>query len=144
LEWEGYVPAYIPPGFEINSYEDYKTAKSIYYSNGQGQTIRFTQYKSNDIDLWLDTEKAATENIMLNATEAFLIDKDGLISIVWAEDVTFCILGEGSKEELIKMAKSVNKKNFFSTFYTNYGTMEHNWYVLKGYVYRMKTVGRLM
>lgn len=47
----------------------------IYYSNGQGQSIRFTQYQSSDTDLRVDTEGAIVKNISINNIDALLAEK---------------------------------------------------------------------
>ncbi|WP_345788422.1 DUF4367 domain-containing protein [Desulfosporosinus metallidurans] len=41
---------------------------AIYYSNEQGQTIRFTQYRSSNTDLKVDTEGATVQNTQLRCT----------------------------------------------------------------------------
>ena len=108
--WSGYVPNYIPHGFKVVKTEERDMLNAIYYSNEQGQTIRFTQYRSSDTDLRVDTEDATVQNISIHNSDALLAEKQGLVSIVWKEEFLFSLIGEVDKAEMIKMAESINKK----------------------------------
>ncbi|MCO1600860.1 DUF4367 domain-containing protein [Desulfosporosinus nitroreducens] len=108
--WSGYVPNYIPPGFKIVKTEERELLNAIYYTNEQGQTIRFTQYRSSDTDLRVDTEGAIVENILIHNNDALLAEKQGLVSIVWKGEFLFSLIGEVDKAEIIKMAESISKK----------------------------------
>ena len=108
--WSGYVPNFIPPGFKVVKTEERDMLEAIYYTNEQGQTIRFTQYRSSDTDLRVDTEGATVQNISIHNNDALLAEKQGLVSIVWKEDFLFFLTGEVDKAEMIKMAESISKK----------------------------------
>jgi len=108
--WSGYVPNYIPHGFKIVKTEEREMLNAIYYSNEQGQTIRFTQYRSSDTDLRIDTEGATIQHISIHNTDALLVEKQGLVSIGWKEEFLFSLIGEVDKAEMIKMAESISKK----------------------------------
>lgn len=110
LNWSGYVPDYIPPGFKVIKTEERDMLNSIYYSNEQGQTIRFTQYLSSDTDLRVDTEGATVQNISIHNSDALLSEKQGLVSIVWKEEFLFSLIGEVDKTEMIKTAESIGQK----------------------------------
>jgi len=108
--WSGYVSNYIPHGFKVVKTEERDMLNAIYYSNEQGQTIRFTQYRSSDTDLRVDTEGATVQHISIHNNDALLAEKQGLVSIVWKEEFLFSLIGEVDKAEMIKMAESISKK----------------------------------
>jgi hypothetical protein len=108
-DWSGYVPNYIPPGFKVDKTERRDMLEVIYFTNEQGQTIRFTQYLNNKTDLRIDTENAIVQNISISNNNALLAEKQGLVSIVWNKDSLFSLIGEADKAELIKMAESIKK-----------------------------------
>ncbi|MDQ7095889.1 DUF4367 domain-containing protein [Desulfosporosinus sp. PR] len=109
-DWNGYVPNYIPPGFKVVKTEERDMLEAIYYTNKQGKTLRFTQYRSSDTDLRVDTEGATVQNISMHNNDALLAEKQGLVSIVWKEKFLFSLIGEADKAEMIKMAESVSEK----------------------------------
>lgn len=109
-DWNGYVPNYVPYDFKVVKTEKRDMLEAIYYTNEKGQTIEFTQYRSSNTDLRLDTENATVQNILIHNSDTLLIEKEGLISIVWKEDYLFSLIGEADKSELIKMAESIEEK----------------------------------
>jgi len=108
--WSGYVPNYIPQGFKVSKTEERDMLKAIYYTNEQGQTIRFTQYRSSDTDLRIDTEGATVQYITIHNNDALLAEKQGLVSIGWKEEFLFSLIGEVDRTEMTKMAESIRKK----------------------------------
>lgn len=109
-DWSGYVPNYIPQGFKVVKTEKRDKIEAIYYINEQGQSIEFTQYLSSNTDLRIDTENATVQNILIHNSDTLIIEKQGLVSIVWKEDSLFSLIGEADKSELIKMAESIKEK----------------------------------
>jgi len=107
--WNGYLPFYMPSGFEISKIEQNNLMDIIYYTNHQGQSIEFSQSKGDHSDMRIDTEDALVQNITINNSEALLAEKNGLISIVWRDEFAFCLIGNVDKSELIKVAKNVRK-----------------------------------
>ncbi|MDA8226590.1 MAG: DUF4367 domain-containing protein [Desulfitobacterium hafniense] len=107
--WNGYVPGYIPKGFITVRTEEDKVSKIIEYTNESGQMMRFTQYENIKTDLRIDTENAIVHNITIHNSQALLVEKEGLVSIVWQDQILFCITGEIEKSEIIKMAKNIRK-----------------------------------
>lgn len=108
-DWSGYVPNYIPPGFEIGKTKESNIVNVIYYQNEKGHTIEFTQYFSSNTDLRIDTESATVQNIMIHNNDALLSEEQGIVSIVWKEDYLFSLIGEADKADMIKMAESIKK-----------------------------------
>lgn len=108
-DWDGYYPNYVPEGFTVAGTEERNVLSNIYFENNQGKTIRFSQYSSTNTDLRIDTENADVQQILIHDIEALLVEKQGLVSIVWENEYLFYITGEADKNELIKMAESVEK-----------------------------------
>lgn len=104
-----YEPGYIPPGFQVEQTEQRDLLKEIRFRNEQGRTIRFTQYFSSNTDLRIDTENAKVEQITIHDSEAVLVEKQGLVSIVWREDYLLYLIGEADQAEIIKMAEGIRK-----------------------------------
>ncbi|KUO65812.1 MAG: hypothetical protein APF84_00720 [Gracilibacter sp. BRH_c7a] len=108
-DWNGYYPNYVPEGFTVIGAEDRTVLSNIYFEDSQGRTIRFSQYSSTNTDLRIDTENADVQQILIHDIEALLVEKQGLVGIVWENEYLFYITGEADKAELIKMAESVEK-----------------------------------
>jgi len=109
LDWENYYqPTYTPEGYLFENAEDGGLIKILNYTDGENQ-ITFTQAK-NGTDFQLDTEDAATEKININGNEGFLTIKEDRSMIFWHnEEKSFTITGNIKKEEIIKIAESVEK-----------------------------------
>ncbi len=108
-DWNGYYPNYVPEGFTIAGAEKRNVLSTIYFEDNQGKTIRFSQYSSTNTDLRIDTENADVQQILIHDIEALLVEKQGLVSIIWENEYLFYLTGEADKKELIKMAESVEK-----------------------------------
>ncbi len=109
-DWKGYFPEYAPADFKIDEAAESSIVNTISFSNDQGQTITFKQYKSENADIRIDTENAQVQNVEIHGHDALIAEKEGLISIVWKEDYLFTLIGNANKNEMIKMANSVLKK----------------------------------
>lgn len=106
-----YLPDYVPEGFEIVNAEKYGNIRIIYYENKDGVEIEFSQ-SPNGNNHQLDTENAQIDKIKIKDKEAILIEKNGLITLLWYNDEdTFNLIGKTDKNEIIKMAKSIRKNN---------------------------------
>lgn len=110
-DWDDlYLPTYIPKGFSPSITEDTSKMINIHYSNTVGDTVIFSQYKEIGTDLKIDTQDADTEVIIIQGEEGILAEKDGDNSIVWHNhESAFIIRSTIDKEELIKMAESIEK-----------------------------------
>ena len=109
LNWESYYqPTYMTEGYYFESSKDIGSIKVLKYTNGENQ-ITFTQ-ANNGTDFQLDTEDAVTENIKINGNEGLLIIKEDRSMIFWHnEEKSFTITGNIKKEEIIKIAESIEK-----------------------------------
>jgi len=109
LDWENYYqPTYMTEGYFFESAEGIGSIKVLKYTNGENE-ITFTQ-ANNGTDFQLDTEDAVTEKININGNEGFLIIKEDRSMIFWHnEERSFTITGKIKKEEIIKIAESIEK-----------------------------------
>jgi len=109
LDWENYYqPTYMPEGYYFESEEDGGLIKILNYSDGKNQII-ITQ-TNNSAGIQIDTEDATTEKININGNEGFLIIKEDRSMIFWHnEERSFTITGNIKKEEIIKIAESIEK-----------------------------------
>src|SRR6056297_21110 len=109
LDWENYYqPTYMPEGYYFESEEDGGLIKMLNYSDGKNQII-ITQ-TNNSAGIQIDTEDATTEKININGNEGFLIIKEDRSMIFWHnEERSFTITGNIKKEEIIKIAESIEK-----------------------------------
>ena len=101
-DWNGYVPNYIPEGFQIVNTEEDPVGYIIHYTDAEGKFIRFNQIIRTNTDLRIDTENANVQQITIKGNEALFVEKQGLINIVWEEEYLFYIVGEAEKDEMIK------------------------------------------
>jgi hypothetical protein len=110
LDWENYYqPTYMPEGYFLENEEGIGSIKVLKYTNGENE-ILFTQ-ANNGTDFQLDTEDATTENIKISGNEGFLTIKEDRSMIFWHnEEKSFTITGNIKKEEIIKIAESIEKK----------------------------------
>jgi hypothetical protein len=109
LDWENYYqPTYMTEGYYFESEEDGGLIKILNYSDGKNQII-ITQ-TNNSAGIQIDTEDAKTEKININGNEGFLTIKEGRSMIFWHnEEKSFTITGNIKKEEIIKIAESIEK-----------------------------------
>jgi hypothetical protein len=109
LDWENYYqPTYMPEGYYFENGEDGGLIKILNYSDGKNQII-ITQ-TNNSAGIQIDTEDATTENIKISGNEGFLTIKEDRSMIFWHnEEKSFTITGNIKKEEIIKIAESIEK-----------------------------------
>jgi len=109
LDWENYYqPTYMTEGYYFESEEDGGLIKILNYSDGKNQII-ITQ-TNNSAGIQIDTEDATTERININGNEGFLTIKEDRSMIFWHnEERSFTITGNIKKEEIIKIAESIEK-----------------------------------
>ena len=98
----------MPEGYLFESEEDGGVIKILNYSDGENQII-ITQ-TNNSAGIQIDTEDAKTEKININGNEGFLTIKEDRSIMFWHnEEKSFTITGNIKKEEIIKIAESVEK-----------------------------------
>jgi|LSQX01.2.fsa_nt_gb hypothetical protein len=108
INWSNYfLPEYVIGGYSINRIQEFGNNKMIFYQNSRGDEIQFSQ-SPNSNNYQIDTENADTTEIIINDTKGILVDKNGLITLLWYNtDNTFFLIGKTDKEEIVRMAESV-------------------------------------
>ena len=108
IDWDSYyAPEYIPEGFNYSYSENFGEIKIIFYSDAADKEIQFSQTPVNP-EYQIDTEDAVVADVIINAEKGILVEKEGLLTLIWTTDErTFHIIGETDRDEIIKMAKSL-------------------------------------
>ena len=102
-------PSYIPEGYKMIKHETNFAGNMITYRKGDLQII-YSQDLKDGAQIYLDTEDATTEKIIVNGTEILQISEDdGIILFFSTESYAFCISGTAPKDELLMMAHSILK-----------------------------------
>ena len=100
-------PKYIPQGFSIATTTNDEATSSIVYNNSNNQYIVFVHHRSDETTLTLFTNEEKTP-IKVNGYDGYLISHPDGPAIIWGvEDYFFRVYGNVSKEEIIKIAESV-------------------------------------
>ena len=108
IPWSSYyLPEYITDGYSISRVEEFSDIRMIYYQNASGEVIEFSQSFGN-YNYQIDTENTEATEVMINDTKGILVDKDGVVTLLWNNsDYTFYLTGKADKKEIIKMAESI-------------------------------------
>ncbi len=109
MDWDSYyAPEYIPEGYTYSNSENFGEIKIIFYSEASGKEIQFSQTPVNP-EYQIDTEDAVVTEIIVNTEKGFLVEKEGLRTLIWtAGEKTFHIIGEIKRDEIMKMAENLN------------------------------------
>lgn len=112
ISWESYFYSkHIPSGYRLSNSQKFGEIKVIYFTNDTGGSIEFSQSPVNS-SFQVDTENAKTEEIKINSVNGFLVEKDGILTLIWATDSnTFYIMGNLSKDDIKSMAESITLIN---------------------------------
>ena len=103
------APTYIPDGFIAVSSGTDATRDSVVYTNRENEYIVYLIYHSDEtiITLYTDKEKSPTK---VNGYEGYFIQFQSGNSVIWGvEDCIFQVYGNISKEEIQKIAESVEE-----------------------------------
>jgi len=108
IDWDSYyAPVYIPEGYTYSNSEYFGEIKIIFYSDAADKEIQFSQTPVNP-EYQIDTEDAVATDVIINAENGILVEKEGLLTLIWTTDEkTFHIIGEIERDEIIKMAESL-------------------------------------
>ena len=103
------LPTYLPEGFELVKLDDGGLHITAEYYSGD-RFIVYGRYFAGTGNPRVDTENTDYTNyIEINGCKAFLVEKDGKISLNWyASSYRYSLKGQITREEIIEMAKSVN------------------------------------
>lgn len=106
-----YMPSYIPKGYTLTEeVDDMRSMYFLYYTNEKGQEISIEQFTLS-VSMAVDTEGITTEEITINGMKGIIYSKRGLTTIIINDNYyVHLISGYESREELIKVAESLNIK----------------------------------
>lgn len=98
---------YIPDGFEL--VEEFESDNQIMYKFANGEKYIMISKKASTTMINFDTESSKTEEIIIDNTKyIYNNDGKGSIILIWIRnDFIYNINGNISKEEIIKIAKTV-------------------------------------
>jgi len=104
----GYLPAYIPDGYELVDSQVLDSFTHIVYQNAAEDTLVFGAFSSNT-NLAVDSENASrNEPTLINGNPATLIVKEPMATVVWQMDgKLFMVQGSLTAEEAVRIAESV-------------------------------------
>ena len=112
FDWEGaYAPTYIPDGYEVREKKSAGSKNMVIY---EGESGHFTiSQTKGEINARIDTENAQIiEKIIINDSEALLVEKDGFVTIAWSEGETFfSVRGELYADKLVLVSEGLKIKN---------------------------------
>lgn len=108
IDWDTYyAPEYIPEAYTYSNSENFGEIKIFFYSDTTGKEIQFSQTPVNP-EYQIDTEGAVVTEVIINAENGILAQKEGHLTLIWTTDEkTFHIIGEIERDEIIKMAESL-------------------------------------
>lgn len=103
-DWEGdFYPTYIPEGFAFCSI----SSMGVCYMNDEGSVLVFDENLYGG-QVKIDTEAAELSAAHINGSEAMIVEKDGIVTVIWsANNRCFVIELQGAKEEALRVATSV-------------------------------------
>jgi hypothetical protein len=99
-----FYPSYIPAGF---SPAGANRGHAYYLTADEQRVLYYNEYDENTV-LGLDTEDADVTYTKVGGTDAMLVQKNGLSSVVWSFANRFFLVSlTGSPEEAMKIAESL-------------------------------------
>lgn len=111
IELKVMLPQYIPEGYEIESVSQTKNSLMYVFTDLKGNKIIYYQYLYDYWQSILDTENVTYDKVYVNLLEGlFFKNKDMNCLIFNNDEYTFNISSYKSKEELIKIAESIEIK----------------------------------
>lgn len=98
-----FYPSYIPEGFSLAGAYRW----NAYYTTDDGRVLYYDEYDENTA-LGLDTEEADVTYTKVGGTDAMLVQKNGLSTVVWSFANRFFLVSiMGTSEEAMKVAESL-------------------------------------
>lgn len=109
-EFKVMLPQYIPEGYEIINQNDYGNSYVCEYICNN-KTLIYTQESNSFSKITVDTEKIIYNRAYINSLEGVYYENKKINCIVFSDGTySFSISGCLSKEELIKIAESIEIK----------------------------------
>ena len=101
-----YYPEYIPKGYELVSAVGESLKNSVYKDSKENELFFIQTLLSTKTRF--DTEGAIVEDVIVSGLEGVYVEKDERKILLWHDDeMVFQIIGQITKQELLKMAESM-------------------------------------
>lgn len=104
--------AVIPENYELISYEETPDGEYALFTNEDGARIMWDVH-SIDVTANLDDEDADyAQKIPIDGHDGVIIEKDGLSTILWGDDVTrkiYSIMADMNRDELLSLVTEMTK-----------------------------------
>lgn len=111
VEMEKRVPAYIPEGYAVEREEDYGFWYRVTYASETDDIISYVQRLKESIAILADTENVQHSKIVINEHQGITYESKGFVYVVFSdEQYTYTLSGSFPLDELIRIAKSIEKK----------------------------------
>lgn len=102
------APTYVPEGYEVSSVQTVERHQRIRYVNESGRRISFTQSRSSNLSIHIDTEGVDYTEIRIGNYEGIIYSNKGANMVVFTDNTYLYTLSSTiDRAELIKMAESL-------------------------------------
>lgn len=102
------APTYVPEGYEVSSVQTVERHQRIRYVNESGRRISFTQSRSSNLSIHIDTEGVDYTEIRIGDYEGIIYSNKGANMVVFTDNTYLYTLSSTiDRAELIKMAESL-------------------------------------
>lgn len=103
-EWEGsFYPSYIPEGYSLSYIDRYGAV----HVDSEGRELTFGE-KNPTARFTFDTEGGNITNVLINGSEAIVIEKEGWTTVVWsANNHLFYVVTQAPMHTALQVAASV-------------------------------------
>ena len=102
------APTYVPEGYEVCSVQTLERHQRIRYVNESGRRISFTQSRSSNLSIHIDTEGVDHTEIRIGNYEGITYSNKGTNMVVFTDNTYLYTLSSTiDRAELIKMAESL-------------------------------------
>ena len=102
------APTYVPEGYEVSSVQALERHHRIRYVNESGRRISFTQSRSSNISITIDTEGVDYTEIRIGDYEGITYSNKGTNAVVFTDNTyVYTLSSTIDRAELIKMAESL-------------------------------------
>jgi len=109
-EWVTYRPTSLPKEFLFKSEELLAGITIQHYQNSVGAEIRLKQYQWSKVELQINTEGVARDDVEVNGNQGVFYHNAGVSNLIWSEgEYTFWLEANLTKSDLLGIAISVKK-----------------------------------
>ncbi len=104
-----HFPKYLPEGYKVAEQMTLIGFVQIIYANESGRELIFIKQDKSGLQIGIDTEGIQTETVEVNLSQGIFYANKGQSNLIWSDErFAYSIIGILTKEELIKMASSIN------------------------------------